>query len=142
VAVAILGILLAIGATSIRAPAAQTYASSLRNMVLQARFEAIKRNAPVVVGWVEAESEFVARLAGPTNWCNDLGDVVSRSNAVEIGRLQITTTVTGSGSLVWIPSGQARNCSRAQFAPDFATIEDGRTERTVRIGAAGRVDIE
>jgi prepilin-type N-terminal cleavage/methylation domain-containing protein len=142
VAVAILGILLAIGATSIRAPAAQTYSSSLRNMVLQARFEAIKRNAPVVVGWVADEGEFVARIAGPTDWCSDLGAVLTRSNAAEIGRLNVTTTVAGSGSLVWIPSGQARNCSRAQFTPDFATIDDSRNVRTVRIGAAGRVEIE
>jgi prepilin-type N-terminal cleavage/methylation domain-containing protein len=142
VAVAMLGILLAIGATSVRPPAAQTYASSLRNMVLQARFEAIKRNAPVVVGWVADEEEFVARLAGQDDWCTDLGDVIIRSNAIEIARLQITTTVTGPGSLVWVPSGQSRNCGRAPFTPDFATIEDGRNARTVRIGAAGRVEIE
>lgn len=142
IVVAIAGILLAISAVSVRAPAAQTYASSLRNMVLQARFEAIKRNAPIVVGWVEAESEFVARVAGLTDWCQDLGPVVGRSNAVEIGRLDVSTTVSGAGSLVWVPSGQARNCSRAQFTPDFAAIDDGRASRVVRIGAAGRVEIE
>jgi prepilin-type N-terminal cleavage/methylation domain-containing protein len=139
---AILGITLSASAAVFRAPAPQVYATSLRNLVLQARFEAIRRNAPVVVGWDAGVREFVVRLAGETGWCADMGAVIGRSNAAEIGRLTITTTVVGAGSLVWVPSGQARNCGRGPFVDDVADIVDGRTSRRVFIGAAGRVEVQ
>jgi len=141
IVVAILGVVLGLGATMWRAPSSQVYASSLRNLVLQARFEAIRRNEPVVVAWDADVREFVVRASGGGAWCTDMGDELGRSNASDVGRLTVTTSVTGNGSLVWVPSGQARNCSGASFAEDFADIDDGRTPRRVVIGAAGRVEI-
>jgi prepilin-type N-terminal cleavage/methylation domain-containing protein len=142
VAMAIIGILSAVAVTNFRPPSSQVYTSSLRNLVLQARFEAIRRNEPVVVAWDGSAREFVVRVAGSSTWCTDMGAELRRSNAAEIGRLTITTTVVGNGSLVWIPSGQARNCSRGPFAEDFADVDDGRQSRRVTIGSAGRVEIE
>jgi prepilin-type N-terminal cleavage/methylation domain-containing protein len=142
VVLSILGVGFSLSAVAVRPPAAQAYASSLRNLVLQARFEAIRRHEPVVVAWDAASAEFVVRVAGSTSWCQDMGIELRRSNAADIGRLSITTTVVGNGSMVWIPSGQARNCTRAAFSEDFADIDDGRVSRRVLIGAAGRVEIQ
>jgi len=142
VVMAILAVTLGIGVSFIRPPGAQAYATSLRNLVLQARFEAIRRNEPVVVAWDAGVQEFVARVAGTSQWCQDLGVELNRSNAADIGRLAVTTTVVGNGALVWIPSGQARGCARQPFDEDFADVTDNRTTLRVVIGSAGRVIIQ
>lgn len=139
---AIAAILIGVGAMAWRPPAAQTYASGLRNLVLQSRFEAIRRNEPVMVSWESGVREFVVRVAGPSDWCGAPGQELKRSNAADIGRLTVTTTVVGNGALVWVPSGQARNCSRSAFSEDFAEIDDGRNVLRVVIGSAGKVEIE
>jgi len=141
IVVAILAVALGLGTTMWRAPSSQVFASSLRNLVLQARFEAIRRNEPVVVAWDADAREFVVRAGGGGAWCTNMGAELGRSNAADIGRVVVTTSVTGNGSLVWVPSGQARSCSGAAFAEDFADIDDGRMTRRVVIGAAGRVEI-
>mgnify|MGYP002480004344 CR=1 FL=1 len=140
-ALSALAILFAIGFTYWRPPRAQIYASSVRNLVLQARFEAIRRNEPVVISWEEDEREFVVRLAGSDDWCGAPREEIARSNAAELGRLTVTTTVVGNGSLVWVPSGQARSCARSPFNEDFADIEDGSESRRIVIGSAGKVEI-
>lgn len=142
IVVAILAIVLGIGVSWFRVSNPQVYASSLRNLILQARFEAIRANEPVVVSWEPTLQEFVARVAGDAqNWCSGTGREINRTNARDLGRLTVSSTVTGTGSLVWIPSGQARDCQRGLFAEDVAEISDGRSQRTVVIGAAGRVEI-
>lgn len=142
IVIAVLATTLGLGATLFRAPSSQVYASSLRNLVLQARFEAIRRNEPVVVAWDADVQEFVVRASGSGAWCTSMGAELNRSNAADIGRLTVTTSVTGDGSLVWVPSGQARSCSGAAFARSFADIDDGRMVRRVVIGTAGRVEVE
>jgi prepilin-type N-terminal cleavage/methylation domain-containing protein len=141
VVMAVLAVTFGFASFAVRPSSAQVYATSLRNLVLQSRFEAIRRNEPVVVGWDASAREFVVRTAGATDWCDGSGSELRRSNAADVGRLAITTTVTGSASLVWVPSGQARTCARASFPEAFAAIDDGRSVRRLVIAAAGRVEV-
>ena len=60
--VAIIGILLAVGFVQLRAPSTRLFANDLKAQLQQAKFEAVKRNAPVAVAWDGGAQSFSTRF--------------------------------------------------------------------------------
>jgi prepilin-type N-terminal cleavage/methylation domain-containing protein len=139
VAMSILGILAAIGASAYRTPGARLYSNDVRALVQQARYEAIRQNAPVAVVWNPGLSAFQTVLGTLAQPCQD-ATVLNTTAATRYPR--VTVDVEFVDGLVWLPSGQARNCSYGPFSAVIATIGDGRDERVVTVTLTGRVTIE
>lgn len=114
---------------------------ALRSQVLQARFEAIERNAPVAVVYRGGENAFVT-LAGES------GTVAACETGTELGRLEVTefggvaVASVPAGGLVWLPSGSGRTCSGSGAFNQTIVLEDGRREGRVIVSRAGRVRSE
>ena len=144
IAVAIAGILLAIGVVNLQAPAARLFANDLKAQLEQARFEAIKRNAPVAVVWDAAGDRFVTRLDPDTA---TVAAACVGSDVLQVRRpneyRNVAVNVMGwSGGVVWLPSGQGRTCAGAPAIGGDISITDGRTTRVVRVSVGGRVSIQ
>lgn len=144
-AIAILGILVAIAAPMLQPPAASLFANDLRITIQQARHEAIRRNRPVAVVWTMANQSFTTRVnevsprledacAGPT--------VLRTRSAVTYPRLTVTSDFGDGQGIVWLPNGQARRCDGAALGSVSTQISDGRTTRTVTTNMTGMVTIE
>lgn len=143
IAVAIAGILLAIGVVNLRAPAARLFANDLKAQIEQARFEAIRRNAPVAVRWEAADGRFATRL-DPTS--TRVPDTCDGSSVLVTRQLDEYRNVTvdvsqWSGGVVWLPSGQGRTCTGAPAIGGEIEVTDGRTTRVVAVSVGGRVSI-
>jgi len=143
IAVAIAGILLAVGFVNLQAPAARLFANDVKAQIEQARFEAIRRNAPVAVVWEAGAGRFATRLepATPT--------VVAACGGSQVLQTRLPTeyrnvTVDASawpGGVVWLPSGQGRTCTGAPAIGGDIAITDGRSTRVVEVSVGGRVSI-
>src|SRR5690554_2039477 len=60
--VAILGILLAVGFVAFRTPGPRHFANDLKAQLQEAKYEAVKRNAPVAVVWDSVGQTFQTRF--------------------------------------------------------------------------------
>lgn len=115
--------------------------ASLRGQVVQARFEATLRNAPVAVVYRPAERSFItlAGEAGSFDVC-EVGAEVSRLQIAEFAGVEVESVP--SAGLVWLPSGNGRTCSGAGvFNQTIVLMERGREGRVI-ISRAGRVRTE
>ncbi len=137
----VLGVLLSIGALTLRTPGPQLFANDLRALVQQARHEAVKRNQPVAVLWDAQARRFVTSLPGGEVVC-EMGTELAERRLAEYPRLSIETTFVDGEGVVWLPSGHARSCAMGSFERAIATISDGSTTRTVTVTLTGRVEIE
>lgn len=139
--VGILGVLLGIGVVALRPPAIRSYTESIRALMQQARFEAIKLNRPVLVVWDEESREFQSSVATVGALCSP-ETVLVRAAASDYGNLQVGFP-EGAVSLLWLPNGQARDCqSMGPFPTLIATVSDSSQSRDVRVSITGRVTIE
>lgn len=136
----ILGVLVGIGAARFSPNAARAYSNDLQALFQQARFEAIKRNAPVAVIWDSAATTFRS-VEGGANPCEG-ESVLGTADAARYPRITIDTTFEDGRGLVWLPSGQARSCELSAFAATIARVSDGRNERVLKVSLTGKVDIE
>lgn len=141
IALSVIAVLMAAGAASLRAPVAQVYAENVKTLLLQSRFEAIRQSQPVVVSWNAAAGRFEAFLGDLDAPCDlpSSGVPLLRTDAAEVGRIDVS--ITGEGSLVWVPSGQARTCGGLVFTEVVATINDSRVTRQVVVSFGGRVEV-
>ena len=154
IVIAILGILLAIVAWQFPSQSARAYANDVRAILLQGRYEAIKRNRPIAVLWSEANQEFFTVLssAGGDDPCST-GTVLLRASSRDYARTSVTIQIDRDGGLeaigdedddvgvVWLPSGQARSCLFAVLPRTIATIADPRSTREISISVAGKVEV-
>jgi Tfp pilus assembly protein FimT len=141
VALAIVGALIAAGTLLLRPPAATLFASELRALVQQARLEAVKRNAPVAVVFEASGGRFVTRADPAAGGCVG-GVTLAERRVSDHPRVTLTTELSDGGGLLWLPSGLARACDLSALTPTIATLDDGRTVRTLSITATGRVIVE
>lgn len=141
IVLSILGVLLGVGASSIRPPSASAFANDVRALIQQARFESIKRNVPVSVVWDQETTSFVVGI-GPSGDLCAIADVIARATALDYPRLVVDPGFPEDGGLVWIPSGQARACNLGTFSEAIATLDDGRVQRRLTTTLTGRVIIE
>lgn len=141
VVLVVLGVLLGIGVTVVRPPAATVYSNDVRALIQQARFEAIKRNVPVAIRWDAEGMGFVAGL-GPVDDPCAIVDVVARAATDAYPRVVVDPGFPEGDGLVWLPSGQARACDYGTFVQTIAYVEDGRVEREITVTLTGRVTIQ
>jgi len=144
IAVAIAGILLAVGVVNLQAPAARLFANDVKAQLEQARFEAIRRNAPVAVVWEPGASRFATRLEPeelPTVGTTCTGSQVLQTRAPTEYRNVTVDVSEWPGGVVWLPSGQGRTCNGAPAIGGDISITDGRTTRVVEVSVGGRVSV-
>ena len=141
IALSILGILLGIGAALVRTPSASLYANDIRALIQQARFEAVKLNRPVAIVWNEPLNSFVAGVGPLSDPCEFDAPIVTADSRA-YARLTIDPGFGSDDGLVWLPSGQARDCAFGTFPQTIATINDGRLTQRVTVTLTGRVTIQ
>ena len=138
--IAILGTLLGVGYMSLRRPAIRTYTEEVRALMQQARHEAIKRNRPVLIEWSAVDAAFLSSTAEIGNLCSS-DELLANASAADYGNLSVTFP-EGAVSMLWLPNGQARDCSLGSFPSLIATVSDGSTSRDILVSISGRVTIE
>lgn len=139
-AVAIVGILLGIGFVRLQPPASRLYANDLKAQLLQAKYEAVKRNLPVAVVWNSGSSAFETRFdASLVDPCNG-SSVLATNKATDYPGVAVSTTM--SPGVVWFPNGQGVTCTNGTGIASVTTISDGRTTRTVSVHLGGGVQIQ
>lgn len=148
VVLAVLAILLTIGAIRTPSRAAQVYANDVRAALQQGRFEAIKRNQPIAVVWNVDERAWETVL-GPDGDppCNG-GTLLSSARSdeypsvtVQPGFNPLPAPAVGNG-VVWLPTGQARACDFSLLPLEtIAVVSDRDIEREVMVSIAGRVTV-
>lgn len=148
VVLAVIAILAAIAAPRFPSRAAQVYANDVRAVILQGRYEAVKRNRPIAVVWNATELEWQTLLGPPEAPCN-AGPVLLRANMTQYPRVTLeprfapaTPPAVGNG-VVWLPNGQARACDLGLLAEEtIAIISDSSVTRQVVVSIAGRVSVK
>lgn len=143
--ISIMGILLTLGVPMLRPPSSYLFATDLKAMIQQARFESIKRNVPVAVVWRRTDQAFTTQ-SHSTNFasnqaCNATGTTIIRTkNLADYRNLSVTNALTQNG-VVWLPTGLARLCDGSWIA-NSTTLTDDRATYKINISTAGRVMIE
>lgn len=142
VVLGIMGVLMGLGIFMLRPPSAYLVANDLKAMIQQARFEAIRRNAPVAVVWHGAEQTFTTRLNPEDPAANRAchGDTILNTKRLSDYRnVSLRSALTQNG-LVWLPSGLGVQCGGGLMM-NSTRLTDGRTTYSVTISNAGRVRI-
>lgn len=141
IVLAVLGILLGLGVQRFGSNGARAYSNDVRSIVQQARFEAVKRNAPVAVIWNGSANEFRTILGSGVTPCVP-GSVLVTAAASRYRGVSVETEFLNGDGIVWLPSGQARSCSLGVFSPAIAEISDRNHQYNVTVTLTGRVTVE
>jgi len=123
IALAILGILLSLGVSQLKPPAARTLAESVRASIQQARFSAIKRNRAVAVVFYSDRIETRINTTSQATSCDAAATELIHKLAVKgYGAAKISKRNSDASptSLYWLPSGQARRCTGGFYADTVA----------------------
>lgn len=142
VALAAIGVLLALGMARVVPASSEVAAGSVQSSIQRARFQALKLNRPVVVD-VDAENGVVTVHAGTMAGSIDCGF----AQTTPITRLDLSTYphVRLNARLqrfVWLPNGQARGCSGEWIGDEaIAELSDGRRAYEVVLAAGGAVSL-
>lgn len=140
IAVGIFGVLIAIAAPSLRAPSSRLVANSVQATVQQARFEAIKRNRPVVVELASDGSGVLlsTTLNAGSVTCGGL-EQIRKVDITEHGRVDLTSQ---HFPFIWLPNGQPRACGGAALTaePTISAV-DARGTFVVAVGVGGEVAV-
>src|SRR5690606_11527963 len=96
-------------------PGSRMFANDVKAQLEQARYEAIKRNAPVAVVLDRSTGVFRTRLDpnDPRVGAACVGSLVLQERGAEEYRnVRIDEALSNwNGAVVWLPSGQGRICS-------------------------------
>ena len=143
VVIAILGVLLSVGAVMLQSPSARTFANDVRAQIQQARFEAVKRNRPVAIVWLADEERLETRQSTNPAINADAcqGTIVLNARSSREYRAVEVVTTMGDG-MVWLPNGQARTCAGGLDVASETTITGPDGVRRVVVSLAGRVAVE
>jgi prepilin-type N-terminal cleavage/methylation domain-containing protein len=145
VVIAVFGVLVAIGAYRLQAPAQAVAANDVEALIQRARIEAVKLNRAVAVTFSDADRTFTMRS-------NDVGGGAScDANTTVLRTLDIrdvyprvtVQVVVGDGGqgVVWLPNGLVRSCVSAGRGTMTAVMSfDGRSS-TVTVAQSGRVSV-
>lgn len=141
IVLSILGILMGFAVSRVGSNAARAYSNDLQALFQQARFEAIKGNAPIAVIWSASDRTFYS-VGGDANHPCKGTNVLTRAEANQYPRVSIDTDFFDGEGLVWLPSGQARSCSFTMFTETIAHIQDERQSRVLTVSLTGKVTVE
>ncbi len=141
IVLAILGIFLGLGSLALRPPSVQTAADSMGAFIQQARFEAIKRNRPILVR--TAEERLLLSEAGNAEIidCAVSGPELRTLKLAEFRGVEIEPV----GRLfAWLPNGEVRGCADPMLTSGnvMIRVSDGNKTATVVVGGAGQVSVE
>lgn len=146
IVIGVMGTLMAVGIPMLRPPSAYLFANDLKAMILQARYEAIKRNTPVAVVWNSASQSYTTRLdatntafANTTSACTS-STVLSTKQLSDYRNISVSTNMPGNG-IIWLPTGLARSCTTG-VGNSTTTVDDGRQTYKVITSAGGRIRLE
>lgn len=143
IVVALVGTLLGVGFVSFRRPAVRAFTNDVRALMQQARFDAVKRNRPVLVQWVagdDGDDAFQSSLATIGSLCT-ADQTLGSAGMADYGDLTVMFP-SGQVALLWLPNGQARNCTLGSFPSLIAEVTDGNVTQDIRVSVTGRVTIE
>lgn len=142
VIIAVLGILLGIGAFLVRAPAARLAANDFKAFLQEARLEAVKRNRAVIVAWDDAGNALTMRAldAAGVASCNAEGDEVKRMRLEEYRNVSLTTDMV-DGGVAWLPNGRSLQCNGSLGSSSTAFSADGKVW-AVTVSGIGDVRVE
>ena len=145
VVMAVLGILLGIGISALRAPEARLFANDLKALVQQGRYEAVKRQTPVAVVWDAGSQSFrtqyVEGSTAVSTVCSS-GAVVASKQLSDYRRVRLGSNGL-SGGIVWLPSGLVRGCTGSDLSSGLTVeITDGQSSRTLVVSSAGAVRLQ
>ena len=139
VTLAVLSALLAVGAARVLPATSRVAASSVQSAVVQARFQALKLNRPVVVE-LDPEAGVVtawpSKLAGSID-CGAAAPAFRRLDLASFPGVSMNASVR---RFVWLPSGQLRGCS-GEWVGDSVVIDlrDSRRAHQVTVSPGGEV---
>lgn len=118
VGLAILGILMSLGFSQLKPPAARMLAGSVKTTIQQARFEAIKRNRAVAVVFYDNRIETRVNRNSQDKSCDNAATELLRKldiNAYGPAKVSQKNSDAPPVSLYWLPSGQVRRCTTNGF---------------------------
>jgi len=141
IALAIIGILLAVGVSRFGSNSARAYTNDVKAIVQQARFEAVKRNVPVSVVWNSGSDEFRTVLGTASSPCT-AGTILAIASHQQYRGVVVDSSFADGDGVVWLPSGQARSCGLGPFSPTIAEISDSSRSFTLTVTLTGRVTVE
>lgn len=141
VVLGVLAILFGIAAPNLRTPPARVAANSVTAFLQQAKFEAIKRNRPILVIGSDDGSRLQAYAATAAS---DMGCAAGTSSLVrEIGVDEYRgVQLEGDGlPFLWLPTGQPRACGGAPISASGVSILliGDRDQAAVAVGPQGAV---
>jgi len=144
IAMAIIGILVGLGAVLVRRPAVRVLSNEFRMQIVQARFEAVERNRPVAVTW-DGETRTLStrvNLDDPLVGAACDGQAI-RSHAGSSAYRDVTISGTFA-SIVFLPNGQARKCDGSAIGASDSTLQisDSRRTVTIAVTSAGRIVVQ
>lgn len=155
VVIAIVAIISGVGAALYPRQDARSYANDVRALLLQGRYEAIKLNQPVSVVWDEDIRAFVTIVSRSdsdedalervfANPCSDGARVAEASSVryrLESVIVEVNEAPGALPGVLWLPTGQARGCDFGVLDETIARVTDSRSQRTITISVAGRVEV-
>lgn len=144
IVLAILGILFSISISARTDDAGRT-ARDMARLFTQARFEAVKREAPVAVVWNDDDSVRRLEVRAGVATCADAGTLVRTLDASDRRVRSVSVGLDGAG-LIWLPSNIARTCSNDVFTgtgnESRVVVEGRRSTFEVTISPAGFVEVQ
>lgn len=159
VVMSILGVLLSIGAAFYPSQEARAYANDVRALLMQGRYESVKRNQPIAVVWDQDSRSFTTIVSTPDEGTErvfsrpcEVGRVTGVAASSDYRRLTVAIEIValddddeevlpvGPIGVLWLPNGQARGCDYDILPGEtIATISDRSGVSTVTVSVAGRV---
>lgn len=141
VVLGVLAILFGIAAPNLRTPPARIAANSVTAFLQQAKFEAIKRNRPILVSRTDDGRRLEAHAASAAS---DMGCATGASTLVRqvaVDEYRGVQVESDGLPFLWLPTGQPRACGGAPVATSGVSILliDDRGQVAVAVGSQGAV---
>ncbi|HEX7001732.1 MAG TPA: prepilin-type N-terminal cleavage/methylation domain-containing protein [Trueperaceae bacterium] len=140
VALAMLGVVLAIGFFTLRPSLEMRAARAMRALLLQARTQAIWSGLSVAVVETAGGSAFVAREFDPASACSD-GRVLATLRLRDFPGVRLSDGLR-AGGIYWLPSGGGRSCAGGGVISDTVLLQGPRGGAAVVVSSLGRVRLE
>lgn len=144
VTIAILGIVLAIGFPQLGTPGARAFSNDLQSAVQRGRFEAVKRNNPVMVsldtnaGRVQLRASSDNTVSGA---CGVAATVIVEHTTEEYRATSFSTTVAGQ-AIVWLPNGRPVTCTGSPLIAGEVSVSDASRTIVLDVDVGGRVSVQ
>lgn len=140
VAMAILGVALAVGISVARPSLEMRAATAVRSLIMQARAQAIWRGASVGVFETDSGVAFAASSLGSDSSCERSENIAT----LRLSQFPGVRLVDGirAGGIYWLPSGGGRSCAGGGVISDTLVLQGQRGSAAIVVSSLGRVRVE